>query len=65
MSALNVAFTDEEMAELRHVADEEGVGMKTVVHDATIHSLHQRRVQAAAMRTVKALTEVNERLAEL
>jgi hypothetical protein len=65
MAALNVAFDDDEMDELRRVAEAEGVSMKTLVHTATIHSLHERRVRMATKRTVEALAEVNERLAEL
>lgn len=65
MAALNVAFSDDEMAELRQTAESEGVGMKTIVHDATIHSLHERKVRAATVRTVHALAEVNKRLADL
>ncbi|GAA1323424.1 hypothetical protein [Actinocatenispora thailandica] len=65
MAALNVAFDDDEMDELRRVAEAEGVSMKALVHKATIHSLHERRVQTATKRTVDALAEVNKRLAEL
>jgi hypothetical protein len=53
------------MAELRQVTESEGVSLKTFVHDATIHSLHERRVQTSAMRTISALSEVNQKLADL
>lgn len=63
MAALNVIFDDREMEAIRDTAEQEGVAMKTLVHDATLNELHRRKVDAAIARVTTQLAEVNRRLA--
>ncbi|SOD60749.1 hypothetical protein SAMN06297387_102248 [Streptomyces zhaozhouensis] len=63
MPALNITFTEEEMAALRRQAARENVSLKTLVHDAVLAETHRRRVTAAAVRTARISAGLNERLA--
>ncbi|AVV47237.1 hypothetical protein PYK79_32355 [Streptomyces sp. ID05-04B] len=63
MPALNVTFTDDEMATLRDQAAKEDVSMKTLAHDAVLAEVHRRKVTAAAIRTARISAGLNERLA--
>lgn len=65
MPALNVTFTEEEMATLREQAAKEEVSMKTLAHDAILAEVHRRKVTAAAMRTARVSAGLNKRLADL
>ncbi|WP_020495219.1 hypothetical protein [Sciscionella marina] len=65
MTALNVQFTEEEMADLRAAAEREGKSLKTVAHDAVVSAVSSRkyRVAEAAARVAGISAELNERLA--
>ncbi|MFF0794211.1 hypothetical protein [Streptomyces spiralis] len=63
MPALNVTFTDDEMAILRDQAAKEEVSMKTLAHDAILAEVHRRKVTAAAIRTARISRGLNRRLA--
>lgn len=65
MPALNVTFTDEEMATLRQQAAKEDISMKALAHDAILAEVHRRKVTAAAMRTARISAGLNKRLADL
>ncbi|MBO8187940.1 hypothetical protein [Streptomyces spirodelae] len=63
MPALNVVFSDEEMAEVREAANREGVSVKALAHDTVLSELRRRKVRAAALRTARISAGLNERLA--
>ncbi|MFF7563819.1 hypothetical protein ACFZB4_28065 [Streptomyces pseudovenezuelae] len=63
MPALNVTFTDDEMATLRDQATKEDVSMKALAHDAVLAEVHRRKVTAAAIRTARISAGLNKRLA--
>ncbi|WP_236789150.1 hypothetical protein [Amycolatopsis sp. GM8] len=65
MTALNLQFTDEEMADLRMTADREGRSLKAVAHDAVVSVVSSRKhlVREAAARVAGISEELNERLA--
>jgi prephenate dehydrogenase len=65
MPALNLQFTDEEMADLRTTAEREGRSLKTVAHDAVMSVVSSRKhlVEQASARVAAISAELNERLA--
>ncbi|MBB3051970.1 prephenate dehydrogenase [Prauserella isguenensis] len=66
MPALNLQFTDEEMADLRATADREGRSLKVVAHDAVVSVVSSRKhlVAEASRRVARISGELNERLAK-
>lgn len=63
MPALNVVFSEEEMAQVREAANQEGTSVKALAHDAVLTELRRRRVRAAALRTARVSAGLNKRLA--
>jgi hypothetical protein len=63
MPALNVTFTEAEMATLRDQAAKEDISLKTLAHNAILAEVHRRKVTAAAMRTARISAGLNKRLA--
>lgn len=65
MTALNLQFTDEEMADLRSTAEREGKSLKAVAHDAVVSVVSSRKhlIRQAAARVAGISGELNERLA--
>ncbi len=65
MPALNLEFTDDEMADLRAAAEREGRSLKSLAHDAVVRSVSSRkhRVEEAAARIARISADLNERLA--
>lgn len=63
MPALNVTFTEEEMATLRTEAAKENISMKNLAHDAILAEVRRRKISAAALRTAKISAGLNRRLA--
>jgi hypothetical protein len=63
MPALNVTFTEDEMATLRDQAAKEDVSMKVLAHDAIMAEVHRRKVTAAAIRTARMSAGLNKGLA--
>ncbi len=65
MPALNLQFTDEEMADLRAAAEREGTSLKALVHDVVVTAVSSRKhlVEQAAARVAAISSELNERLA--
>lgn len=64
MPALNIEFTETEMAQIRDTATREGQSMKNIAHEAVLAELHRRRVAAAAVRVTRISSGLNERLAD-
>ncbi|MEV7253500.1 hypothetical protein [Streptomyces cyaneofuscatus] len=64
MPALNVVFTEREMATLRAQAAKEDTSMKTLAHDAVLAEVHRRKVAAAAVRVARISAGLNRRLAD-
>ncbi|MBB3661228.1 prephenate dehydrogenase [Prauserella sediminis] len=66
MPALNLQFSDEEMADLRATADREGRSLKAVAHDAVVSVVSSRKhlVAEASQRVARISEELNERLAK-
>jgi prephenate dehydrogenase len=66
MTALNVQFTDDEMADLRATAEREGKSLKAVAHDAVVSVVSSRKhlVAEAAARVAAISEELNARLAK-
>ncbi|MFE5325423.1 hypothetical protein ACFRCG_03230 [Embleya sp. NPDC056575] len=54
MPALNIDFTDEELAELRETAKARGVTLKSLVHEAVTEDLAQRRALASMTAVLRA-----------
>lgn len=65
MSALNVEFTDEEMAELRWYAQQYGLPLKAAVRHAVMAAAHTHRVHEATTRAMRIGEGLNRRLADL
>ncbi|PXY20999.1 hypothetical protein [Prauserella muralis] len=65
MPALNLQFSDEEMADLRAAAEREGKSLKALAHDAIVSVVSSRKhlVDQAAQRVARISGELNERLA--
>lgn len=65
MTALNLQFDDDEMADLRAAAEREGRSLKAVAHDAVVTAVSSRkhRVAESAARVARISAELNERLA--
>lgn len=65
MPALNLTFTDDEMATLRAAASAHQLSLKAFAHDAVLASSseHARRVSDAARRIAERSAELNKRLA--
>ncbi|MFF3062442.1 hypothetical protein [Streptomyces sp. NPDC057909] len=64
MPALNVTFTEQEMAALRTQAAKEDTSMKALAHDAVLAEVHRRKVAAAAVRVARISAGLNRRLAD-
>jgi hypothetical protein len=68
MPALNIRFTDDEIARLRERAKDEGVSMRTMAHDTIVNSSDRAGEDAlirAAYERVKAISAgLLKRLAE-
>ncbi|MFR9675024.1 hypothetical protein [Streptomyces sp. TR06-5] len=62
MPALNVSFTDDEMATIRDAAAREDISMKNLAHEAILAEVHRRKVTAAAIRTSRISAGLNRRL---
>lgn len=65
MPALNLTFSDTEMAALRAAAARANVSLKVFAHNAVTDALqdHRRRVQEAAALVAQHSAELNRRLA--
>ncbi len=65
MPALNLQFTDEEMADVRAAAEREGKSLKALVHDVVVSSVSSRKhlVEQASERVAAISAELNDRLA--
>lgn len=65
MPALNLQFSDDEMAELRAAAEREGTSLKALAHDAVVSAVSSRKhlVAEASRRVARISEELNERLA--
>lgn len=63
MPALNVTFSEEEMATLRTQAEKEDTSMKRLAHDAVLADVRRRKIAAAAVRTARISAGLNRRLA--
>ncbi|MGH3437885.1 MAG: hypothetical protein ACRDRN_15635 [Sciscionella sp.] len=65
MSALNLEFTDGELADLRAAAEREGRSLKALAHDAVVAVVSSRKhlVEQASARVAFISAELNERLA--
>ena len=68
MPALNISFTDDEIARLRDRARAEGVSMRTLAHDAVVSSAEQAdqdaRIAAAYERIKRLSANLLRRLAD-
>lgn len=68
MPALNIEFTDAEIALLRERAKTEGISMKTLVHDTTLNCADQSdkdaRIMAAVSRVAHLSADLLARLAD-
>lgn len=64
MPALNVTFSEEEMAAIRVAAAKEDSSMKQLAHDAVLAEVHRRAVAAAAVRVARISAGLNKRLAD-
>jgi hypothetical protein len=65
MPALNLQFSDEEMADLRLAAEREGRSLKTLAHDAVMSVVSSRKhLEEAAARIATVSSELNVRLAK-
>ncbi|WP_182349400.1 antitoxin Phd [Tomitella gaofuii] len=65
MPALNIPFTDEEMAALRASAAESNQSMRAFAHAAVLAAAdrHKKRVAAATELVARRSSELNRRLA--
>lgn len=65
MPALNITFSDEELAQLRLSATDQDVSLKTFVHDAALAAASDRKrlIAQLAHEVAAASAELNERLA--
>jgi hypothetical protein len=65
MPALNLQFTDEEMADLRAAAEREDKSLKSLAHDAVVNAVSSRKhlVEQASARVAAISAELNDRLA--
>ncbi|RCG18097.1 hypothetical protein DQ392_15660 [Streptomyces reniochalinae] len=63
MPALNVTFSEDEMARIREAAAQEGTSVKSLAHDTVLAELRRRKVRAAALRTARVSAGLNKRLA--
>lgn len=63
MPALNVVFSEEEMAQVREAAAQAGTSVKALAHDTVLTELRRRKVRAAALRTARISAGLNKRLA--
>ena len=63
MPALNITFTDEEMATIRDAAKKEDISLRTLAHDAVLTEARSRKIHAAAVRTARISAGLNRRLA--
>lgn len=65
MPALNVEFTEDEMADLRAAAEREGRSLRAVAHDAVVGTVSSRKhlVEESAARVARISAGLNERLA--
>jgi hypothetical protein len=64
MPALNVTFTEEEMAAIREAAAKEEINMEHLAHDAILAEVHRRKVLTATVRIARISSGLNKRLAE-
>ncbi|MDA8369558.1 MAG: hypothetical protein M0026_06775 [Nocardiopsaceae bacterium] len=64
MPALNITFTEDEMAQLRAAAEAEGASLKALAHDAVLTEIQRRRVMEAAVRVSRISAGLNRRLAQ-
>lgn len=64
MPALNVTFSEEEMATIRDAAAKEETSMKSLAHDAILTEVHRRKVATSALRIARISSGLNKRLAE-
>ena len=64
MPALNITFTDDEMAEIRDATAKEDTSMKTFAHEAVLAAVHRRKVASATARAIAVNAGINKRLAE-
>jgi hypothetical protein len=64
MPALNVTFTDEEMAAIRDAAAKEGTSLKNLAHDAVLADVRQREIDALIARTARISAGLNRWLAD-
>ncbi|MBA8825855.1 hypothetical protein FHX42_003221 [Saccharopolyspora lacisalsi] len=66
MPALNLEFSEEEMADLRNAAEREGQSLKSLAHDAVMQTVSSRKylVEDAASRVARISAGLNKRLAE-
>lgn len=64
MPALNVTFTEDEMAQIRSAAQAEQSSMKDLAHDAVLHEVQRRRVLESAARVSRISAGLNKRLAQ-
>lgn len=66
LPALNLEFSDEEMADLRSAAERAGQSLKSLAHDAVVQAVSARKylVEDAAARIARTSAGLNERLAD-
>jgi hypothetical protein len=65
MRALNLRFTEEELAALRERAEAEGRSMQSIAHEAVVRAISERSrlFEEAAVHVLKVSGELNGRLA--
>jgi len=68
MPALNISFSDEEIARLRERARNEGLSMRTMAHDTIVNcnrqSAEDDRIMAAVARVMRLSADLLRRLAD-
>lgn len=65
MPSLNIEFTEEEHAQLKAAAEQQGVSLKPYVHDAAVDrsSNYRQRIEELAREGAQWSAELNRRLA--
>lgn len=62
MPALNIKFTDDELAQLRARAKDEGVSMHTLAHDTLVRCTSQAEEDRLVMETMVRIAEASRGL---
>lgn len=64
MPALNIEFSEEEMAQIRQAAAAESTSVKKLAKESVLDAVQRRRVMEAAVRVARVSSGLNRRLAQ-